>query len=122
MTSTATRQLVEPHWHTQLFAGPADHALPSERTSVSPRAAYQMLLYRRAKLLDLRTDDQRRDHGEVAAELRSADGADVPLVVLCHDGQASSALTQAMRASGDPRASAIEGGYRAWLALGLPTT
>ncbi len=121
MTPTTMRQPLEPHWHTQLFATDTAHGLHSGHTTVSPRAAYQMLLYRRGRLLDLRTWSQRRAHGDIAAELRGAGGANVPLVVLCHDGQASSTLVQAMRASGDPGADAIEGGFLAWRALGLPT-
>lgn len=123
MTQTATppHHDLDPHWQTRLFAPATDDPRPTPQDRLSPRAAYQMLLYRRATLLDLRTLEQRRTHGEIAAELRSTADTDGPVVVLCHDGRASSTVAQAMRASGHHRVGAIEGGFRAWRTLGLPT-
>ncbi len=123
MTRTAPppRHDLDPHWQTRLFAPATHDPQPRQQDLLSPRAAYQMLLYRRARLLDLRTLEQRRTHGEIATELCVSGDTDVPVVVLCDDGRASSTVAQAMRASGHPRVGAIEGGFRAWRALGLPT-
>ena len=56
------------------------------------------------------------------ARLPQATGYDVDVVVLCSEGYTSSLAADALRALGLSRATDVVGGYRAWVAAGLPTT
>lgn len=109
---------------------------------VSPRAAYQELLYGRGVLVDIRPAAQRAAHGEVAASLaplvvernvlewrfdprheaRLPQAAfDLRVLVLCQEGYTSSLGAHALQQLGIYRATDVVGGFRAWREAGLPT-
>jgi rhodanese-related sulfurtransferase len=46
---------------------------------------------------------------------------DTPVVVVCNEGYSSSLAARDLRALGLHRASDLAGGFRAWVAAGLPT-
>jgi rhodanese-related sulfurtransferase len=46
---------------------------------------------------------------------------DAWIVIVCNEGYASSLAAASLQALGIHRATDLEGGYRAWRALGLPT-
>jgi rhodanese-related sulfurtransferase len=48
--------------------------------------------------------------------------ADVPVIVVCNEGYASSLAAADLQRLGLPLATDLIGGYRAWRASGLPTT
>jgi rhodanese-related sulfurtransferase len=48
--------------------------------------------------------------------------ADVPVIVVCNEGYASSLAAADLQRLGLPHATDLIGGYRAWRASGLPTT
>lgn len=146
-------------WETSLFAAPARPAAPSaaplpgvatvddlvdearatyERISV--RAAYQLVLFGRAVLVDIRPEAQRRAEGEVAPALgpvvvernvlewRLDPRGDARLpwlteetrvLVLCQEGYASSLAAATLVRLG-VRATDVVGGLRAWREAGLP--
>jgi rhodanese-related sulfurtransferase len=56
------------------------------------------------------------------ARLPEATGHDVEVIVLCDEGYASSLAADSLRALGLHRATDVVGGYRVWVAAGLPTT
>jgi rhodanese-related sulfurtransferase len=56
------------------------------------------------------------------ARLPEATGYDVEVVVLCSEGYTSSLAADALRALGLTRATDVIGGYRGWVAAGLPAT
>ena len=94
-----------------------------------------------ALLVDTRPVAQRQADGEVPgalvvernvlewrldpasdARLPEATGYDVEVIVLCNEGYASSLAADSLRTLGLHRATDVVGGYRAWVAAGLPTT
>jgi rhodanese-related sulfurtransferase len=108
---------------------------------ISPRAAYQLLLHRRAVLVDIRPEAQRRAEGEVDAALepillernvlewrldpRSSFRLpwvtpDSRVLVLCQEGYASSLAAANLVRLGLLYATDIVGGLRAWREAGLP--
>ena len=56
------------------------------------------------------------------ARLPQATGYDVEVVVLCSEGYTSSLAADALRALGLIRTTDVIGGFRAWVAAGLPAT
>jgi rhodanese-related sulfurtransferase len=48
--------------------------------------------------------------------------ADVPVIIVCNEGYASSLAAADLQRLGLPHATDLIGGYRAWRASGLPTT
>lgn len=96
-----------------------------------------------ALLVDIRPAAQRAAEGEVAgavpgalvvernvlewrldpageARLPQATGYDVDVVVLCSEGYTSSLAADALRSIGLASATDVVGGFRAWVAAGLP--
>jgi rhodanese-related sulfurtransferase len=164
-TAPAARTPVT-HWETSLFsAGPVapsgsargrvwdapvydgiDDQLADARTRierVSPRAAFQEVLYGRAVLVDIRPAAQRATEGEVAASLTPLvvernvlewrfdprHGARLPqaafdarVVVLCQEGYTSSLAADALVRLGIRRATDVVGGFAAWRSAGLPVS
>lgn len=159
VTSLLTERAEAIHWETRQFAAPATYAPPASQfrgtTSVddllaearatyqriSPRAAYQLLLHRRAVLVDIRPEAQRRAEGEVDAALepillernvlewRLDPGSsfrlpwvtkDSRVLVLCQEGYASSLAAANLVRLGLPYATDIIGGLCAWREAGLP--
>jgi rhodanese-related sulfurtransferase len=127
-------------WETSQFSG-STRAAPTATTGVSPRAAYQLLLYGRAVLVDIRPDAERRAEGEVDPALRplvmERDGLerrldprsrerlpwarpDIRLLVLDREGYASSLAAASLVRLGLTRAAGVVGGLRAWREAGLP--
>jgi len=130
MTQVIAPGGLDPHWQTRLFAAaPAQTA--AEPSRLSPRAAYQELLYGRAVLMDIRPDAERSAHGEihpavcgdsaVAAATAAGDTPHDAVIVLCQEGQASLVAAESLRRSGRARVTDVIGGFRAWRDLGLPT-
>lgn len=94
-----------------------------------------------AVLVDIRPAAQREREGDVPgalvvernvlewrfdpasdARLPEATGYDVDVVVLCSEGYTSSLAADALRSLGLTRATDVIGGFRAWVAAGLPAT
>jgi rhodanese-related sulfurtransferase len=94
-----------------------------------------------AVLVDIRPAAQREQEGTVPgalvvernvlewrfdpasdARLPEATGYDVEVVVLCSEGYTSSLAADALRTLGLTRTTDVIGGFRAWLAAGLPAT
>ena len=147
------------HWETGQFSAPARpavRAVPAraevatvdglvdearatyERISV--RAAYQLVLFGRAVLVDIRPEAQRRAEGEVAPSLGpvvvernvlewrfdprgsarlSWVTEETRVLVLCQEGYASSLAAASLVRLG-VRATDVVGGLRAWRDAGLP--
>jgi rhodanese-related sulfurtransferase len=93
-----------------------------------------------ALLVDIRGDDQIRDHGRIPGAIRiprnvlewRADrscGAcdpriarpDILLIIVCQQGYQSSLAASTLHELGLTRTTDLEGGYEAWQAAGLPT-
>jgi len=93
-----------------------------------------------AALIDIRPAAQRAADGEVPgsvvvernhlewrldpasdARLPWATGYDLRPIVICNEGYTSSLAAAALQDLGLARATDVVGGYRAWLAAGLPT-
>ena len=105
-------------------------SVPVEQSArVSARAAYQALLHGETTLVDIRPARERLAQGVVhpglgplalsAAELGVLEG---DVVLICADGRASGPVAEALRRLGLASASAVEGGYAAWRAAGMPTS
>ncbi|QMU72243.1 sulfurtransferase [Streptacidiphilus sp. P02-A3a] len=54
--------------------------------------------------------------------LPEATGHDLPVVVICNEGYASSLAARSLQALGLHRATDLVGGFQAWAAAGLPVT
>jgi rhodanese-related sulfurtransferase len=158
---TATRSAERAaaiRWETRQFSRPTapvvslvptasttvDNLLDEARATyqrISPRAAYQLVLYRRAVLVDIRPEAQRRAEGEVHPDLRPVviernvlewrldpgSAARLPWVtdetrvlVLSQEGYASSLAAATLVRLGLTRATDVVGGLRAWREAGLP--
>ncbi|NHN57163.1 hypothetical protein G9U51_15435 [Calidifontibacter sp. DB0510] len=76
--------------------------------TVSPRAAYQDLLWERAAVVDV--EDLQ------ASALRTGR----PVLLMCADGSQSRLLAETLRAGGHDNVYAVRGGRRAWARLHLP--
>ncbi|MFA1542002.1 rhodanese-like domain-containing protein [Actinomadura monticuli] len=94
-----------------------------------------------AVLVDIRPAAQRAAEGEVpgalivernvlewrfdpasGARLPEATGHDLRVIVLCSEGYTSSLAAAALHDLGLTRATDVAGGFKAWRAMGLPTT
>jgi len=94
---------------------------------------------RGALVVDTRTEEQRREQGELPgalvidrtvlewrldpagdARIPEANGPDVEVVVVCRQGYSSSLAAASLRAVGLPRTTDMVGGVEAWAAAGLP--
>lgn len=131
-------------WETSLFSTPATPATPAasaaSAASVSVRAAYQLALFRRAVLVDIRPEGQRRAEGSVHPSLHptlverdalewrldpcSAGrlgwvSPEVRVLLLCQTGYASSLAAAGLERLG-VRAAGVTGGLRAWRDAALP--
>jgi rhodanese-related sulfurtransferase len=112
----------------------------SRLTRLTPHAAANRVAAG-ALLVDIRPAGQRAHEGEVPgalivernvlewrfdptsdARLPEATGYDVEVVVLCSEGYTSSLAADALRSLGLHRATDVVGGFRAWVAAGLPVT
>ncbi|GAA2993714.1 rhodanese-like domain-containing protein [Kitasatospora albolonga] len=95
---------------------------------------------RGALLVDIRPQAQRAREGEIPGVLLiernvlewrldpagshripEATGPELEVIVLCSEGYTSSLAAAALREIGLPRATDLDGGFRAWAAAGLPT-
>ncbi|MFJ5921531.1 rhodanese-like domain-containing protein [Kitasatospora sp. NPDC092948] len=93
-----------------------------------------------ARLVDIRPAEQRAREGEIPGALiiernvlewrldptgshriPEATGHDVPWIVVCSEGYASSLAAASLRELGLFRATDLDGGFVAWAAAGLPT-
>ena len=119
----------EMTWQSELFASSTSFAAVMEDRSVaegrqrlSPRVAFQELLFERAHLVDIRPPDQRAIEGGIAQTLHSEGIANpgLRLILLCQDGHASSLAADALAGLGVHRTTAVIGGFDAWRSLGLP--
>ncbi|MFW6774468.1 rhodanese-like domain-containing protein [Nocardioides sp. CPCC 205120] len=109
---------------------------------LSPRAAYQSVLWRRALIVDIRPERARREQGEVDPRLRpvvvervdlewlldprspqrlpEAD-YDLAVVVLDAHGTTSSLAAESLQRLGLRDATDVVGGFAAWRGQGMPT-
>lgn len=159
VTATLTTERASAiSWETRQFSRPTAPVPSSVRTTattvedlleearatyqrMSPRAAYQLVLYGRAVLVDIRPEAQRRAEGEVHPDLRPVViernvlewrldprsaarlpwvAADARVLVLCQEGYASSLAAATLVRLGLSRATDVVGGLRAWREAGLP--
>lgn len=147
-------------WQSELFAAPRvslthdsgspshfdgiDHHLADARSRlqrVTPRAAFQEVLWRRATLVDIRPEAQRAVEGEPAASIAALTiernvlewrldprsdarlpiaAPDLRVIVLCQEGYASSLAADSLARLGVRHATDVIGGFAAWRSLGLP--
>jgi rhodanese-related sulfurtransferase len=102
-----------------------------------PREAFESAA-RGALLVDIRPEINRRTEGEIPGalvidrnvlewRLDPASDAKLPVasydawvILVCNEGYASSLAAASLRQLGIWRATDLDGGYRAWRALGLP--
>lgn len=126
MTTTYPSEMT---WQSALFASstvtladPTTSASPHGRHRLSPRAAFQELLFERAILVDIRPAEQRAVEGEIGPGLHTAPTATpgIRIILLCQDGHASSLAAESLLRLGASNASDVIGGFAAWRALGLP--
>jgi len=94
-----------------------------------------------ALLVDTRSVEQRRRDGEVPGavvvdrnvlewrldpegdhRIPEAGDPDRIVIVMCNEGYSSSLAAAALQDIGLPRATDLDGGFRAWAAAGLPVT
>lgn len=125
------------------FTG-VDHQLADARSRLlrlSPRAAFQEVLWHRATLVDIRPAAQRAAEGEPAEALAaltiernvlewrldprsdarlSIAAPDLHVIVLCQEGYASSLAADSLVSLGVRFATDVIGGFAAWRSLGLP--
>lgn len=115
----------------------------SRLVRVTPRAAYQELVHRRAVLVDIRPSLQRHQEGEVSPELLPLviernvlewrldprEDASLPIaseslrvIVLCQEGYTSSLAAESLQRIGIHRATDVVGGFREWREAGLPVS
>jgi rhodanese-related sulfurtransferase len=127
---------------TQLSSTPIDTILANARTQLdrlSPRDAFAAI-QAGALLIDTRPQINRRTEGEIPGaividrnvlewRLDPASDARIPqasydawIVLFCNEGYASSLAAVSLQNLGIAGATDMVGGYRAWRALGLPTT
>lgn len=134
------------HWETLLFSDPARTTPPRPADRLSPRAAYQEVLHGRATLVDIRPPGARLTEGAIAPWLAvevvdltldldepglaarpwtgrgtAVGGRRTRLVLLCGDGHRSATAAEALARLGEPSATHLTGGFRAWREAGLPT-
>lgn len=107
---------------------------------LSPRAAFEAVS-EGAVLVDIRPVEQRREEGEVPgaviisrnvlewrldprseARIEELARFDAQIIVFCSEGYASSLAAVSLRELGLTRATDVVGGFRDWVATGLPAT
>jgi len=131
-------------WQSELFSAmPVSRtsALPQARERISPRAAFQEVLWGRSTLVDIRSAAQRRTEGELptsltpltiehatlgcrldprgAARLPIA-STELRVIVICQEGHESSRAVETLARLGIRHATDVVGGFAAWRSLGLP--
>jgi rhodanese-related sulfurtransferase len=105
---------------------------------VEPAAAWEATTAGEALIVDLRSSDERRTHGIVPGSLHVPRSvlewrADPTgrwrnphlderqrLILLCAEGYSSSLAAASLVDLGHPRGADLAGGFRGWLAAGLP--
>ena len=133
------RRADETRWETGLFAVPAS-MVRAER--ISARAAYQLALFGRGVIVDIRAGADRRAEGAVHARLNplvvpqgqvrrwmaqpwfaalAGLRPDTRLILLTQDGSASAEVAATLRTAGFVQATDVVDGFRGWCAAGLPT-
>ncbi len=101
--------------------------------ALSARAAYQQALYRRARIVDIRTEAERDRWGSVhdvpgVAEIDRAalvewlveHRSGAPVVLLSQEGAEAAAVSSALAEVGLPPVVPVDGGFLAWSRAGLP--
>ncbi|MGN6412701.1 rhodanese-like domain-containing protein [Flexivirga sp.] len=130
MTTAAVSEMT---WQSDLFvaastATPIRPVAPGPVQLLSPRAAFQEVLWQRAALVDIRPSRQRAAAGEPAVSLAPRPLEDAgpqgepgqSVIVLCQDGSASPAVAESLARQGVRRVATVVGGFASWQALGLP--
>ena len=131
-TLTAAQRSAAIEWETSQCSGSAAPATEPGSAhglaQVSARAAYQLLLYRRAVLVDARAEVVRRAEGDVhpgmrpfrlelgAASLRGVLRQRTRVLVLGDEPVSSAALSEL----DGIEVAGVAGGMRAWREAGLP--
>lgn len=132
----------ETAWQSALFAAAPTSVTPLDTTrQISPRAAFQDVLWGRGTLVDIRPAAQRAREGEPAPSLAALPiapdslvwrlaphsetrlpiaTADLRAILLCQDGSRSRAAAETLARLGVQRVTEVVGGFAAWRALGLP--
>ena len=106
---------------------------------LTPAQALEAMRHDQAVVVDIREEERRRREGHVAGAVeidrnvlewrcapesawrdeRVSDPKRV-LVVMCNEGYQSSLAAAALQRLGLPRATDMDGGFRGWVAAGLP--
>ncbi|WP_198679334.1 rhodanese-like domain-containing protein [Thermomonospora amylolytica] len=108
---------------------------------LTPGEAYREFAEGDAVLVDIRPQAHRAGEGEIpgslviernvlewrfdpasSARLPEATGYGLRVIVICSEGYTSSLAAASLQDLGLNRATDVIGGYRAWRAVGLPTT
>ncbi|TNY36556.1 rhodanese-like domain-containing protein [Thermomonospora catenispora] len=108
---------------------------------LTPGEAYREFVEGEAVLVDIRPQAQRAAEGEIPgslivernvlewrfdpaspSRLPEATGYGARVIVICAEGYTSSLAAASLQDLGLSRATDVIGGYRAWRAVGLPTT
>lgn len=128
MSAAATAEMT---WQSELFAaapssGSAQRMAWDQVQRLSPRAAFQEVLWQRAALFDIREPALRATEGALSPSLaqlsldRTVTGQRV--IVLCQDGSHSPAIAASLARHGFRQVADVIGGFAAWRSLGLPIT
>lgn len=108
-------------------------------SNVSPQSTGTAAQASGALLIDIRGDDQRRNHGRIPGAIRiprnvlewradpgcpsrdeRVSDREALLVIVCQEGYQSSLAASALHDLGFACATDLEGGFEAWRAAGLP--
>jgi rhodanese-related sulfurtransferase len=140
-TLTAADRAAAIDQETSQFSSASQAASTTGKWTMSARAAYQLLLYGRAVLVDIRPASERRVNGEIDPALGPVvvDAAllerrldprstvrfpwvtdDTRVLVLDQEGYASSLAAARLVRLGLTSATEVVGGLRAWREAGLP--
>jgi rhodanese-related sulfurtransferase len=140
-TLTAADRAAAIDRETSQFSSATRAPSAAGRWAMSARAAYQLLLYGRAMLVDIRSASERRVDGEIDPALGPVvvDAAllerrfhprstvrfpwvtdETRVLVLDQEGYASSPAAATLVRLGLTRATEVVGGLRAWREAGLP--
>ena len=118
-----------------------DRLLATARARISTVDAAEAFRLQQAgaTLVDTRPAAQRAEHGEIAGavvvernvlewrldpdgdhRIPELTGRDQTVILVCNEGYASSLAAATLQSIGLPRATDLDGGFRAWAAAGLP--
>lgn len=108
------------------------HHPAGDATRLSPRAAFQEALHRRAVLIDIRRPAQRLARGSISPQLepviadlttlggRLAESQGDQVILVDQTGEESREICDSLRRFGRGRVRHVTGGFDAWVQDGMP--